>query len=615
MSYLDTRKMPPVGTRRLLRFAVVLPVLVAFLCTAPGVWAYRQSDESAVDYAAQTLRVNVWVDKEADDVYQRGEHVNVFFETNADAYAVVYRIDTEGEVTVLWPRSRFDDGFVFGQHPYHLPASGARQIRAAGESGVGYVEAIVSVYPFDLRDLELDFHHEPTNGSHNFYVAGDPFLAMNEVNFAVTGLEDSAEFVVTNYASYYVHQRVEHPRYLCNQCHFDDDVDYHPYNDHCSVTVHYDYDWGNRWYLSYGYFPVYHYPVYYYVDPWGHSPWVNYWYHPWYRWPSVGIYDWPHHCYSWHHSPYYHGDSWTRYKDGHRRYRPLDKTAGTRHAMRKDAGHNGLVRKKELSQEKTTAMKNRTSLTKKGRTVGEKNTNNVFANDKTGYRNVKSVERTRVVLRGDKSNQKDRTRGGLRIRDTRTGGKQSNIDRRTGKTIQDPRAKSSVRGKTVNKAKGSMDRSTPGAGQVRDRSRNSERKSSGDRGAIKPVETRKSGSRIWNGGRTAPSSNRKAKPQQVRPDNSRRDGSRSGKKVDRPAGSRRSKPRVESKKKSSSGSSGSRGSKIKPTSRPKSSAGSSQRKSGSSSRKSGGSSRSGGSSKSKSSGGSSQKSSGGKSRR
>jgi len=275
-------------------------------------------------YENQPYRVNIWHDRGDDEIYQRGEAVRIHFETNSDAYAVVYRIDAEGSVSILWPRSRFDDGFVFGHHTYNLPTPGAQRIRAAGSEGVEYVQVVVSAYPFDLRGLEVDFHHEGAEQEHAYYIAGDPFLAMNDVNYAVTGLEDASDYVVTNYLSYYVHRQVDHPRYMCTQCH-DDDSDYHPYDDVCVVEIHHDYSWDNDWYHRYSYYPVYYYPVYYYVDPWTWRPWINYWYRPWYSWPDWHYATWGYDCYVWNYSPHWRGDVWVRYKEGHRRYRPIDK--------------------------------------------------------------------------------------------------------------------------------------------------------------------------------------------------------------------------------------------------------------------------------------------------
>jgi hypothetical protein len=308
-------------------FAPVLAVWI-FLGLAPGATAQVDDQQMARRYAEQSLRVSLWLDKDSEEVYRRGEPIQVTFQTNEDAYAVLYHLDVDGRVTILWPTTRYSDGFVFGGHQYRLPAREGSRLRAGDEAGVGYVQALVSHYPFDLRELALDFHHENGTQVHDYYVAGDPFLAMNEVNYAVTGLEDGSAYVVTNYASYYVHQKVEHPRYLCFQCH--DDAGYAPYADTCTVTIHYDYGWMNEWWVSYGYYPAYYYPIYFYVDPWSGARWVNYWYDPWYRWPVVVHYDWRYHCYDWRHSPYWCCDAWSAHERGQRRYTPLDRSTLTR---------------------------------------------------------------------------------------------------------------------------------------------------------------------------------------------------------------------------------------------------------------------------------------------
>jgi hypothetical protein len=155
-----------IGGRRLVaRAGVALPValavwLMAACATAQGTPAaatgsgryepdrtredYAATADDDYDYAAETLRVSVWLDRDEDQIYERGDEQRVTFQTNEDAYAVVYRIDTEGLVTVLWPRDRLDDGFVFGGHEYRLPGREARALRLDEAEGEGYVEALVS---------------------------------------------------------------------------------------------------------------------------------------------------------------------------------------------------------------------------------------------------------------------------------------------------------------------------------------------------------------------------------------------------------------------------------------------------------------------------------------
>lgn len=515
-------------------------------------------------YEEQPLRVNVWHDRDDDDVYRRGESVRIHFEANHDAYAVVYRVDAEGQVSVLWPRSRYDDGFIFGHHAYNVPAAGAARIRAADVDGVEYVQALVSAYPFDLRGLDIDFHHEREDEVHGYYVAGDPFLAMNDVNFAITGLEDAEDFVVSNYASWYVGRRVEHPRYLCGQCH---DTDPDPYATECVVEIHHDYGWGNSWYASYGYYPIYSYPVYYYVDPWTWRPWVNYWYRPWYSWPRYGF-SWGFDCYAWNYSPYWSGDVWVRYKDGNRRYRPLGK--GERYkSVAGDADYrhpSALGKSPRPTQNMLAALDDRGPVGKRDRDVRA-------VKDREAFRDVPRTKREPQSFTRDRGKTPE---PGLRTSPTRYpatigGGATSRGDAGQVRVRPDSRDGGA---RTITKGERAV-RPTP-----RDRG--------DERNLVRPVEPRSKGSRIWQGGRNGtatPRPEREVKPA-PRNDNSR-GSTRTVQPRSRPESSGGGSQTIKPKSEGSS--------RKAPTVQPRSG---SSGKSGSSANKSDGSSRSGSSSKS-----------------
>ena len=600
------------------------------------------------DYGSQSLRVGVWMQgKEDGDVLQKGEKFGVGFQTNQDAYAVVYRIDTEGEVTVLWPRSRFDDGFVFGGHEYQLPVPGKRRLVAGGEAGEGFVEAIVSSYPFDLRELELDFHHEYTDEPYRFQVAGDPFLAMNEVNYVITGMEDSGDYVVTNYIGYYVHHKVDHPRYLCNQCHFEDDVAYHPYNDSCTLEISYDHDWGNSWYDKYGYYPVYYQPVYVYYDPWTWNPWVNWWYYPRYICAPTWGWGWNrHHTYwAWYDSPYYWGDCYDYFDRHHngpdRRYRPLDRNYAANHVRTKDREYgrvSSLISRKGPEDLQRRAIKDRNR-------VGGSRPDDL----RTSLRDRKprSTSELRVNTRvGDTGG----TRGGLRIRDNtrvRTGDREAvrhvsggadrpaqmvparGRDSRSGGStvIRGPQSLSRGSNTSPSLRRGA-DKPNSSNSEVRTRTGNTNRGDSSvrkptrkptqdpDRSGrtIKPVEPRRKGTRIWNSRSQDSTSGRGERTPSVR---SSRSSSSNRKTTVRPNTSTRSSsnsrkaPSVSKPRSGSSSSSGSSTSNPRSTPRVKSSNKSSSSSSGSSNRssssRSSGSSRKSGSSSGKSRSGSSSR--------
>ncbi len=419
-------------------------------------------------YETQPLRVNITQGRGDGDTYRRGEQINILFEANQDAYAVVYRIDSDGGVTILWPRSRLDDGFVFGRHQYSLPAAGAPRLRAGSEPGVEYVEAVVSLYPFDLRDIEVDFHHEPADEDYRYAVAGDPFLAMNEVNHAITRLENAEDFVVTNYVSYFVERRVEHPRYLCSQCHAGENYD--PYRASCTIAIHHDYDWSNRWYVRFGYYPVYQYPAYYYVDPWSSRPWINYWYTPWYDWPGYAVYDWPFSCYVWNYSPYWHDDAWSRWKSGDRRYTPLDKRdiRDERWRQKQIARSTPFVREARPPRDVEEVLRTRTKLDRdRVRVLGG------GGGGRGDFANVSPDLRQPVTF--SEGPRRDAREGGLRVREDRArGGRVPPV--------------AGARTRLGDERPGPARPVSPARGTT-------------DRGAIRPLDPRKPVARIWSGGR------------------------------------------------------------------------------------------------------------------
>ena len=588
------------------------------------------------DYAGNTLRAEVWVDKAENEIYRKGQDIGVGFETNQDAYAVVYRIDTDGLVTILWPRSRFDDGFIFGSHEYQLPVSGARKLRVSTSEGQGIVEAVVSQYPFDLRALELDFHHEHTAERYDFRVAGDPFLAMNEVNYAVTGLEDSGEYVVTNYASYYVHQEVDHPRYLCNQCHIEDEVAYDPYRDECTLDIEYDYSWYNGWYDNYGYYPVYGNPVYVYIDPWNYNPWVNYWYRPYYSCAPWYGWGWGYgSAYSWNYSPYYYGDCVTVYSGGNTRYRPLDRTRtnGSVTKTREYGRGSEMVGKNSLSSRERGVMSSRSrgdERTDRSTTVGRNSTSGRSGGRDVAYRGAEPASRNRSSF--VQSSSTGRSQGGLRIRET---GNSSGTSRgtatdatrrrhtaagdgqraglvpvtRSSRSNDDWRGTSRVSGSsgtrgtsntstTVGNSRntGSSSSSSSSSGVQNSRSRSS--------GTTKTVQPRKRSTRVWNStGSESGSSRESSRSRSGTVDNRRRSDSSSSTRTNNSSTVR---PRTNTKSSSSSSSSKSTGRSSGTVNKRSSSSSKSSSSSGSSRS---GSSSSGGSSRSSSGGGSSKSSS------
>jgi len=84
-----------------MRIPVIVTVLSFFLS---GLTVPTHAVESHGDYSAEQLNVEVWFDKSKGSVYEPGEEVEIFFTASHDCYMVVYDVDTQGFVNVLFPR-------------------------------------------------------------------------------------------------------------------------------------------------------------------------------------------------------------------------------------------------------------------------------------------------------------------------------------------------------------------------------------------------------------------------------------------------------------------------------------------------------------------------------
>lgn len=232
---------------------------------------------ASVTRAAGGLGVEVWTDRGSDGVYQPGDRIEIEARTSANAYLLVYEIDSEGFVRVLFPE-RGNPGFVEAGRKMRLPSEHSdMDLVVQDPVGEGYIVAVASIAPFgelpwylrpyDPRAEAIGFEgaaNDEEGITAEGQIVGDPFVAMERIRRRIVKDSDNLETFSTSYTSYYVHERVKYPRYVCYDCHrpgywswwsgFD------PYYTTCSVfTVRAN--WGWYWGPSYwcGYVPYYVY--------------------------------------------------------------------------------------------------------------------------------------------------------------------------------------------------------------------------------------------------------------------------------------------------------------------------------------------------------------------
>lgn len=233
---------------------------------------------------AGPLGVEVWTDRGDDAVYQPGERMTIKVRSSDDAHLLVYEIDTEGRIQVLHPWRR-GSGFVEGRHTLRLPPEGSRtELVVERSTGQGFLVAIASresfrdlpwyLRPYDPQaesvgydddERDRDDDEDMTGFDADGKMVGDPYVGMERVRRRVLGRPSDSDDFASSYATYYVHQQVRYPRYVCYDCHSGsrwqwwDGFD--PYHTTCSVfdlRVNWSWCWGPCGWTTYV-------PYYYYV--------------------------------------------------------------------------------------------------------------------------------------------------------------------------------------------------------------------------------------------------------------------------------------------------------------------------------------------------------------
>ncbi|MCI0405051.1 MAG: DUF4384 domain-containing protein [candidate division Zixibacteria bacterium] len=101
----------------------------------------------------EPLEIELWADRNNEDTYYEGENITLYFRTNRDAYVLLYNIDAQGNVFLLYPQHPDDPHFVRGGATYELPdRRDDYDLWITGPPGVEFVQAVASLRPFDVPE-------------------------------------------------------------------------------------------------------------------------------------------------------------------------------------------------------------------------------------------------------------------------------------------------------------------------------------------------------------------------------------------------------------------------------------------------------------------------------
>jgi len=176
--------------------------------------------------------VEIWTDRGDGAIYHAGEAAAIFIRPQQDCYVIVYEIDTDGYLRVLFPSDCFYDGFVRGGRIYRIGRGPLRRLYVSGPAGVAYVHVIASFEPFrtiywhGCSGYDAYAYDVTWRGFTDYWgcalpprIYGDPYVAMESIDEFIC--LDRIEFGVVwaDFTYFYVDTRVPYPRYVCYDCH------------------------------------------------------------------------------------------------------------------------------------------------------------------------------------------------------------------------------------------------------------------------------------------------------------------------------------------------------------------------------------------------------------
>ncbi len=181
-----------------------------------------------------SLETRVWLDRGDEPVVEAGDEVRVYYRTSADAYAAIFRIDTDGRVSLLFPQHPDADPFVGGGRDYRLVLRDSPRWRVDDDPGVGYFFMVASDAAPDLSLFGFDADDGWDLSGVGEAVYEDPYVAIDEYVAAILPDWDIVPYAL-DFVTYNVGEDHDFPRFLCYDCHgFQSYSSWNPYAYSCS---------------------------------------------------------------------------------------------------------------------------------------------------------------------------------------------------------------------------------------------------------------------------------------------------------------------------------------------------------------------------------------------
>jgi hypothetical protein len=153
-------------------------------------------------------------------VLNPGDEIGFRLQSDINAYVIVFNIDTEGFVNLLYPAKGERPVHVREGETYFIPDENSEVLIVEGNTGVEFIYALVVPERDDIDRRELDFLGKSNDlpREERYRIDGDPFIAANIIAGELIRGVSHREGIFLDYQYFYINDRVPYPCYLCGEC-------------------------------------------------------------------------------------------------------------------------------------------------------------------------------------------------------------------------------------------------------------------------------------------------------------------------------------------------------------------------------------------------------------
>ena len=175
-----------------------------------------KAQERAYD---STLEARVWLDRADEPVLRRGDRVKVYYRTSLDAHIAIFRIDTDGRITLVQPAHPGAEELTRGGQDYRLAFPNSAQWIVTEDPGIGYYFILAAEQPLDFSRFAFvpeEDRWDLTSVGETVYE--DPYVAIDAYVALLIADWEVAAYAL-DFIEYSVGEAHSYPRFLCYDCH------------------------------------------------------------------------------------------------------------------------------------------------------------------------------------------------------------------------------------------------------------------------------------------------------------------------------------------------------------------------------------------------------------